>query len=179
MRREEVTMAKTKKVAAKQTKTGSAKSSNAAKSSASRAAAKKPTKKLLSAEEKLRLIKPIDGYTEIADRFAATWKDRPALKVTGLSASKLASAIGSAKKAAAKENALRAKLEEKLRPLTDARLLAEHEAWKMVLDAYAVAKALARVDPEIGHAFSFVGEAMTNKPKKKADQAPEKAPEST
>jgi hypothetical protein len=40
----------------------------------------------------------------------------------------------------------------------------------MVLDAYAVAKALTRVDPELGHAFAFVGDAMTP-PKKKKNAA--------
>jgi hypothetical protein len=179
IRREEVAMPKTKQMTPKQTKKASAKSAKGAKSSSTRAAAKKTPKKLLSADEKLRLIKPIDGFTEIAERFAATWKDRQALKVAGLSPAKLLRAIESAKKAAAKENALRAKLEEKLRPLTDARLLAEHEAWKMVLDAYAVAKALARVNPEVGHAFTFVGESMTNKPKKKAPPAQEETPPPT
>lgn len=172
----EVTMVKTKQKAPKQTQKASAKSSKASKSASSRSAAKKNPSKLLSADEKLRLIKPIDGFTEVAERFAATWKDRPTLKVAGMSPPKLLRAIESAKKAAARENALRAKLEEKLRPLTDARLLAEHAAWKMVLDAYAVAKALARINPEVGHAFTFVGEAMTNKPKKKAKQ--EAAPSS-
>lgn len=171
-------MTKTKSISSKATSKTSAKPANVAKSSTKRSASKKPAPKLLSADEKQRLIRPIDGYTEVAERFAATWKDRPTLKVAGLSAPKLERAIASAKKAAAKENALRAKLEEKLRPLTDARLLAEHDAWKMVLDAYAVAKALARVNPEMGHVFAFVGEAMTNKPKKKAQPTPEQPPKS-
>lgn len=63
--------------------------------------------------------------------------------------------------------------------LADARLLAEHEAWKMVLDAYAVAKALSRVDPEVGHAFAFVGQAMTSKPKKKNASTKEETPVAT
>ncbi|HRI70999.1 MAG TPA: hypothetical protein PK156_42500 [Polyangium sp.] len=152
---------------ANKTKKTTGKPTVAAKSSSSRSATKKTPPKLLSVDEKLRLLKPMDGFTEIAERFAATWKDQSTLKVAGLSPARLLRAIESAKRAAARENALRMKLEEKLRPLNDARLLAEHEAWKMVLDAYAVAKALARVNPEIGHAFTFVGAAMTNKPKKK------------
>ncbi len=47
-------------------------------------------------------------------------------------------------------------------------LPAHHDAWKMVLDAYAVAKALTRVDPELGHAFAFVGDALTPRKKKTA-----------
>ena len=172
-------MPKTKQITPKQTKKTSAKPSKAAKSSPSRSAAKKTPKKLLTVEEKLRLLKPIDGFTEIAARFAATWSAKPTLKVTGLSPAKLLRAIESAKKAAAKEDALRAKLEAKLRPLSDARLVAEHEAWKMVLDSYAVAKALARINPEIGRAFTFVGEAMTNKRKKKAAPIQHETPPAT
>lgn len=161
-------MAATKKKTPKQTQKASAKASKGAKASAPRKATKKAPRKLLSFEEKQRLIKPIDGFTEIAERFAAAWTERPTLKVAGLSAAKLSRAVEVARKSLARENALRAKLEEKLRPLSDARLLAEHQAWKMVLDAYAVAKALARVDPEVGHAFAFVGQAMTTKSKKKS-----------
>lgn len=160
-------MATSKKKTAKPTQKASAKASPAAKASPPRKSAKKTPRKLLSSEEKQRLLKPIDGFTEIAERFAATWVERPTLKVSGMSAAKLARAVELARKSLARENAVRAKLEEKLRPLSDARLLAEHEAWKMVLDAYAVAKALARVNPEVGHAFAFVGQAMTSKSKKK------------
>lgn len=161
-------MPKTKQVPSKSTPKAAVKAVKAGASAKSSSKSKKKAPiKALTADDKLRLVKPMDGFTEVADRFAATWRDRPSLKVAGLSPAKLERAIEVAKKAAAKENALRAKFEEKLRPLSDARLLAEHEAWKMVLDAYAVAKALARVDPAVGHAFTFVGEAMTNKPKKK------------
>jgi hypothetical protein len=160
-------MAKAKKTAPKQAQKAPAKQSAALKGKSSRAASKKVPKKLLTVEDKQRLIKPIDGFGEIAERFAAAWSDRKALKVTGLSPAKLLRALESAKRAAARENALRSKLEEKLRPLMDARLLAEHEAWKMVLDAYAVAKALARVDPEVGHTFAFVGDALTPRARKK------------
>lgn len=159
----------TKPTPKKQQKTP-AKQTNAAKSSTPRAAAKKPVAKALTTEEKQRLIKPIDGFPELTERFAAAWSDRKALKVAGLSPAKLLRALEGARKAAARENALRSKLEEKLRPLTDNRLRAEHEAWKMVLDAYAVAKALARVDPEMSHAFAFLGDALTH-PKKKANAA--------
>lgn len=167
-------MATSKKKTAKPTQKASAKAPMAAKASTPRKTTKKTPRKLLSAEEKQRLIKPIDGFAEIAERFADAWADRPTLKVAGMSPAKLARAVEVAKKSLARENALRAKLEEKLRPLSDARLLAEHEAWKMVLDAYAVAKALSRVNPEIGHAFAFVGQAMTSKSKKKANGGAEK-----
>lgn len=166
-------MTKSKKVTPKPTQKASATTSTAAKSSSSRSSAKKTPPKPLSTDEKLRLLKPIDGFGEIAERFAAVWSDRPTLKVTGLSPRKLLRSLEAAKKAAARENALRRKLEEKLRPLSDARLLAEHEAWKMVLDAYAVAKALARVDPTVGHSFAFVGEAMSPRGKKKGTKESE------
>lgn len=164
-------MAATKKKTPKPTPKASAKPSKAPKVTSRRKAAKKTPPKLLSSDEKQRLLKPIDGFTELGERFAAAWTERPTLKVAGMSPAKLSRAIEIAKKSLARENALRAKMEEKLRPLSDARLLAEHEAWKMVLDAYAVAKALARVNPEIGNAFAFVGQAMTTKSKKKTSGA--------
>jgi len=138
-------------------------------------AAKKNAAPPLTTEDKQRLIKPIDGFAELTERFAAAWSERRALKVSGINPSKLLRALEQAKKAAAKEDATRRKLEEKLRPLTDARLRAEHAAWKMVLDAYAVAKALARVEPDVGHAFAFMGDALTRKPRKTAEQAGEGA----
>ena len=170
-------MSKAKKNTPKPSKPMPAKATPQAKSSTGRAAAKKTPAKLLSAEEKQRLLKPQDGFAELAERFVTEWKGRPTLKVAGLSPAKLQRAIESAKKTLAKENALRSKLEEKLRPLSDARLQAEHEAYKMVLDAYAVAKALARVDPAMGHAFAFVGEAMTPRSKRHIAPLVEPLPE--
>lgn len=141
------------------------------KKSPARAAASGP--KPLSSEERLRLLKPMDGYAELAERFAAAWAESNGLKVPGITPGKITSAVARAKKAAAREESLRRKLEEKLRPLQDGRLQAEHDAWKLVLDAYAVAKAQARVSPEIGRAFSFFGDAMATK---KRSKAPVEAP---
>jgi len=168
---EDVSMAKAKTATPKQPQKTSAKAKKAAKSSTPRAASKKIAAKPLTIEEKQRLIKPIEGFSELTERFAAAWNDRKALKVAGLSPAKLLRALESAKKAAARDNALRSKLEEKLRPLTDNRLRAEHEVWKMVLDAYAVAKALTRFDPDMSHAFAFLGDALTRRPKKKTASA--------
>lgn len=170
-------MAKLKKNPPKPSNQPAAKAPAGAKSSSGRASAKKTPAKLLSVEEKQRLLKPQDGFAELAERFVAEWKGHPTLKVAGLSPAKLERAIEAAKKALAKENALRSKLEEKLRPLSDSRLLAEHDAYKMVLDAYAVAKALARVDPAMGHAFSFVGDALGPRSKRNVAPLTEPAPE--
>jgi hypothetical protein len=139
------------------------------KTSASRAAKRAP--KPLSAAERQRLLKPADGFTELAERFATAWTSNRGLKVPGLSPAKILTMLGRAKKASAREDALRRKLEEKLRPLQDARLQAEHDAWKMVLDAYAVAKAQARLAPEIGRAFSFMGDALTRRARGKEKPA--------
>jgi hypothetical protein len=72
-----------------------------------------------------------------------------------------------AKKASAREDALRRKLEEKLRPLQDSRIQAEHDAWKLVLDVYAVAKAQARFFPELTHAFAFMTDALAKRSRSK------------
>lgn len=147
------------------------KSAASGKKSSARAAASGP--RPLSQEERQRLVKPIDGYAELAERFAAAWAENNGLKVPGITPGKIASAVKRAKKAAAREESVRRKLEEKLRPLQDGRLQAEHDAWKLVLDAYAVAKAQSRVSPEIGRAFSFLGEALT---RKRRPKAPAEAP---
>lgn len=141
----------------------------APKKSAASAAKRAP--KPLSQDERQRLVKPADGYTELAERFAVTWTANKALKVPGMSPSKIKSALARAEKAAAREDALKRKLEEKLRPLQDARLQAEHDVWKLVLDAYAVAKAQARVAPELGRAFAFLGDALSKRSRSKESGA--------
>jgi hypothetical protein len=141
------------------------KSAAAAKKSAT--PAKKRAVKALSADERQRLLKPADGFTELSERFVTAWKTNRSLKVSGASPAKIASALTRAKKAAAREETLKRKLEEKLRPLQDARLQAEHDVWKLVLDVYAVAKAQARISPELGRAFAFMGESLSKRARPK------------
>jgi hypothetical protein len=150
----------------------------AAKKSAARSKSRAAAKPLTTTD-KQRLVKPADGFTELTERFANAWTSNRLLKVPGLSPAKILGMLTRAKKAAGREEASRRKLEEKLKPLQDARLQAEHDVWMMVLDAYAVAKAQARVAPELGRAFAFMGESLGRRSrgkKKEAASEPETEP---
>lgn len=152
-----------------QSKKSAAKKKTAPKKSTKSSKANKP--EALSSEERMKLIKPIDGFTELTEQFAQAWTDvKHALSIKTLTPSKLKAALEKAKRSAAKEQALQRKFEEQMRPLMDARLQAEHDVWKMVLDVYAVAKAQTRVHPEIGRAFEFMSDAMKKRSKKKGEE---------
>lgn len=132
------------------------------KAAARRAAPKaKVEQPALSADQKKRLLKPLSNFDDLIERLASTWKEHGrAIRVPGLTAGKLASLLRTAKAANKKEDALRARLEARLRPLADARLRAEHEAWKAALDVYAMIKAAARTDPAILGPFEFFADAL-------------------
>lgn len=134
----------------------------AAKKVAGRGRAKgKAVRPALSADEKQRMLKPLTNFDELVERLAVTWKEHGRMvRVPGLTAAKLASLLRKAGAAAKKEDAVRARLEARLRPLADARLVAEHDAWKAALDVYAMVKAAARTDPGILAPFEFFAEAL-------------------
>lgn len=136
----------------------------AAKKKAPTRAKGKAVRASLSVEAKQRLLKPITGFADLLERLVATWKEHGrVVKVPGLTAAKLASLLRRAEAANKKEEAVRARLEARLRPLSDARLLAEHDAWKAALDLYAMTKAAARTDPGILVPFEFFAEALQRK----------------
>lgn len=96
-----------------------------------------------------------------------------ALKVSNVTPARLRTLAKRAQRALAREEDFRARMEQKLKPLADARRLAEHEAWKTVLDAYAVAKAQARLAPDLVPAFAFMSEALARpRPRPDTEELP-------
>ena len=71
----------------------------------------------------------------------------------------------------AREDALRTKLEERLRPLTDARYRAEDAAWSQTLDVYRVVKALISMRPELEDAFAKIADVFARNASKTEDPA--------
>jgi len=118
----------------------------------------------LSVSEKQRLLKPLNGYSELIGRLVAVWKEHGRLiKVPGLSPALLAARLKRAQRASEREDALRARLQARLQPLADARILAEHEAWKSALDLHAMVKTAARTDPALASPFEFFGDAFARR----------------
>lgn len=128
------------------------------------ASRKKPAPAALSVEEKQRLLKPITGFGDLIERLSTTWKEHGGrVKVPGMTPAKLGSLLRKAERASKREEAVRTTLEAKLQPLADARLKAEHEAWKSALDLYAMVKTAARTDPAIAMPFEFFAEALAKR----------------
>lgn len=140
-----VSKASAKKVAAKPTKAP--------------AAAKKPIKKkkvvpTLSSADRSAKLKPPENYTLIVEQAVASWEDhKQVLRIEGRTPKRLSSLFERAKKARAKEEALRKAFEKALHKLVDARLLVEHEMWGDALDVYRVAKAMTPIHPQLEKAF--------------------------
>jgi hypothetical protein len=153
--------AKKPKASAKKPKALAKKTNAAPKRRAAARSRASGARAALSAEQKQRLLKPLTSFADLVERLAGTWKEHGrAIRVPGLTAAKLASLLRRAEAASKKEEAVRARLEARLRPLADARLVAEHEAWKAALDVYAMAKAAARTDPGILVPFEFFADAL-------------------
>jgi len=148
--------------APKKPKKNAGKPKPSAKSSASRK--KKAAPIALSVEEKRRFLKPLTGFGELIARLVDTWKAHGSkVKVPGLSPARLGSLLRKAERASQREEATRTALEAKLSPLADARLRAEHEAWKSALNLHAMVKSAARTDPGIALPFAFFADALVRK----------------
>jgi hypothetical protein len=114
---------------------------------------------LLTDEAKTRLVRPPTEYPALVERSLAQWEEnKSTLKVANSSPATLRGMLRAARKARAKEEAVRAQFEKKLAPLADARLLAEDAVWRQTLDLYAVAKAQGRVLPQLIEAFAFLAD---------------------
>jgi hypothetical protein len=131
---------------------------------------KKPQGSALSTLERSRLLKPRKEYVSLIEQVLATWKDNPSLRVPGLTRAKLAALLSAAEKASAREQALVRQMEARLRPLADARIMAESELWRALLDTNAQIKVHARTDAAVGRAFGFLGVAFTTR-KSDSDEA--------
>lgn len=132
----------------------------------------------LNAKERQKLLKPRTDYGDVIERVVQTWEEDRSLKVPGLTRGKLLSQWRKAERAAKKEDALRAKLESKLRPLADARRLADDTAYRSLLDVHAAVKLFTRTRPSLGEAYGFLAEHLTNA-RPEADAAAAKDPGAT
>lgn len=151
-------MAKAKKAAkgAKKPATKAKKGATAKKSAAPKR--KKKAIVALTTEERRKLLKLRADSDDVGERAATQWAVRKDVKVSELSPAKLRSLVDKARKAKQREDAVRAQMEAKVRPLQDARLLAEDAAYRAMLDLHAQVKTLGRKDPSVLEAFAFLAE---------------------
>ncbi|UJR84637.1 hypothetical protein [Sandaracinus amylolyticus] len=133
-----------------------------AKKPAKKTAAKKREPMVLSADERQRVPKPREGWQDVLDRALDTWEATPKLKVPGLTLAKLTRLGAQAEKAAERERELVAKQSRALRPLSDARLVKQGEAWSAMLELHAAVKYHARQDPALLDQFAFLGDVLKN-----------------
>ncbi|MCC6874248.1 MAG: hypothetical protein IT378_08050 [Sandaracinaceae bacterium] len=165
-------MAKAKKTTKKVSKTSRA-PVRAKKAPARKARARRSSPARLDPEVSSKLLRPPSDFDDTIERFAAAWSgDGRAVRVPGVTPSKLVSALAKAQKAAARYEAERLVLERKLGVLRDAKALAADEAWRGLLDAWAIVKAHLRRSPELAEAFAFMSDAFPGGP-----GGPRRAPE--
>jgi hypothetical protein len=135
-------------------------------------AAKRPLIALSSADRQSKL-KPPENYEKLVEAVVAAWKAHSrVVRIDGRSAARLSSALKRATRARAKEDVLREKLEDKLRPLVDARIVQEEQVWSEVLDLYRVVKAMIPMRPELEEAFSDLSDQFARAPRKEEDAEP-------
>ena len=163
--------AKKAKSAKKHAKKSTGKSSAKKPAAAAKRRATSASRAPMTTKDKSRLVKPGGEFADHTERFIETWmKNRRALKVPGVTPSKIKTRLSRAQRAIAREDHVRTKMQARLQPLTDQRMQAEHDTWKLVLDVYAVAKAQARFHPELTKAFGFMSEVRAARAKPKAAQ---------
>lgn len=151
------------------TATKAPKARAAATGGARRARVKPPA---LAPEARAALRRPPETYPQLVEQTVAAWKTHSrSLRLEGRSPAKLAALSRVAERARAKEQALRAKMEAQLRPLVDARMLAEDELWKQVLDVYRLVRAVAPIRPELTPAFAELVEHFSRPGRPSADDA--------
>lgn len=142
-------MAKAKKKSAKKATKKAAKKSQASKRPAKRKAIVR-----LSAEERQRLTKPGADLDELVIAFARALRAvARKVKIPGVTASRLESAMRRASKVRARLTVAEEKAEAKLAPLRDATLQAEDAAYRMLLRAKKIADAVGEGEPEVAEAF--------------------------
>ena len=156
-------MAAKKKIAKKSTKKTAKKAATKARASAPKR--RKPVaKRVLTPEERQKMLRPRD--LDVIDDVLLAWAASPGLKVKDVSVAKLRAMHARATTARERETTLAAKQAEQLRPVSDARLIAEDAVWRAVLEVKATAAFAARHDPALAERFAFLDELFkgTRKP---------------
>jgi hypothetical protein len=135
----------------------------------------KATVVALTTEERRKLLKPKDQFVEVVERTARALGRRREIRVPGLTTAKLKALTAKAVRAAKREAIVREQFEQKIRPLSDARLLAEDAAYRALLNVYAAVKLYTRADPGVGEEFAFLIEHLTfTREKAEPTPAPER-----
>jgi hypothetical protein len=148
-----------KLVRARSVKTGHAKKKARSKRSAVSTTKESPI--ALTTTARRRLLKPRDDFAQIVEKTVKALGERRDIRVPGTNATQLKSLTERAVRAAAREERMRAKLEAAMRPLSDARLLAEDAAYRALLDVYAAVKLYGRSDPKTAAQFAFLADHLT------------------
>jgi len=166
---------KTKAASPRSTKSTKVDRAEATKVTKKKGASKsKATVVALTTEERRKLLKPKDQFVEVVERTARALGRRREIRVPGVTTAKLKALTAKAVRAAKREAIVREQFEQKIRPLSDARLLAEDAAYRALLNVYAAVKLYTRADPSVGEEFAFLIEHLTFT-REKAEPAP--APE--
>lgn len=155
----------------------SAKSSRAESTKTTKKSGASKSKKTviaLTTEERRKLLKPKDQFVDVVERTARALGRRREIRVPGMTTAKLKALTAKAVRAAKREAIVREQFEQKIRPLSDARLIAEDAAYRALLNVYAAVKLYTRADPGVGEEFAFLIEHLTFT-REKAEPAP--APE--
>jgi hypothetical protein len=131
----------------------------------------------LTTDERRKLLKPKDQFVDVVERTTRALGRRREIRVPGMTAGKLKSLTAKAVRAAKREGLAREQFERKIRPLSDARLLAEDAAYRALLNVYAAVKLYTRADPGVGAEFAFLIEHLTfTREKAEPAPAPERVP---
>jgi hypothetical protein len=121
--------------------------------------ARRPTAARLSAEDKLRKVRPGDDLNEFVSDVMNAWGlVTRTVRVPEVSLPKLRSMLNKSTAARTKESAFEAKMAAKLAPLSDARLIADDAVYRAALTVKRVADALSETDTAVAEAFSKVTE---------------------
>lgn len=109
------------------------------------------------------MLKPRENYDDLVEHIVLAWSREKTLRVPGLSPARLRRLLSDAERAKAKEMKLRTDFERRIAPISDARLRAEHDLWRAVLDLHAAVKLYARHDQALGERFAFLSEAFSGR----------------
>lgn len=146
--------------------TGSVKRSkarSAPRSASERGVTTRAVTRAMTAAQRAKLLAPPDRYDEIAADLVDAWAADRSLRVPSLTLTRLRALSAAADRARAREIALRAEMERRLALASDARLRAENDLWRAVLDVNAAVKAHARSDAAILDRFAVLDALVTRR----------------
>lgn len=130
-----------------------------------RAKARRAEPVRLTSADRLAKLKPGESLNEFLDDIQTAWvlvKNK--VRVPGVTSASLGRKQRDAAKRTKRENDEIAKQAAKLAPLTDARIIANDDAYRDGLKVKRVADAIAETDPAVAEAFATVSDRFRNAP---------------